>query len=297
MHRLLLELKTEGYPRDFLIARLRGRRQLWLKVTGGQQRKQADPWPAMQGELYWLYRTMDRKTREEFALCFLYFELRRVLIALRRLAGRNREGLAQLAVLPLLNRELVRQLQGAADVRDAVRLLDASLVNVKTASVHLEPILVEDGQRQMEEALVDTLFNSALHMGSGPALRSYFGQLVDLHNLLSILKTRRWELTEQRPLLPGGTHTPQQWQALLRPGQELKLRLAANRISGSDQFDAESVEHAMLGRILTTLHRRARAEPDPFLIFNYLWALYLHTRNLGLQRWGGDQLAAWEKLG
>jgi hypothetical protein len=296
MQRLLLDLKTVGYPRDFLLARLRGRRRLWPNISGGQQRKPVDPWPAMQTELCWLYRTMDQKTRQEFGLCFLYFELRRLLIGLRRLAGRSREGLAQLTVQPLLNRKLVSQLQGATEVADAARTLEAALAKERLPALQLEQILTEQGHRQMEEALVDNFFHFAMTTTKKPALRSYFGHLVDLHNLLTILKVRRWRLPDQ-PLLAGGTHTPEQWQVLQREGQELKLRQTIGRISGSEEFDAESVEHGMLSKMQKRLHRQARTEPEPSLILEYIWAHYLHTRNLGLQRWTGEQLAAWERLG
>lgn len=297
MQRLLVDLKTDGYPLDFLLARLRGRRQLWSGVSGKRQRISIDPWQARQAELCWLYKTMDRETRQEFGPCFLHFELRRLLIGLRRLAGRSQEGIDQLAEQPLLNRKLIRRLQSALDVTDAVRILDAALSDDSHTASRLEKVLTEQGHRQMEEQLIDLFFQSVTARPKRPPLRSYFGQLIDLQNLLTILKTRRWQIPESRPLLDGGTFTPRQWQSLQRPGQELKLRETIERVSGSENFDAESVEHALLGRIQRRLHRQARAEPESFLLLDYLWALDLQARNLGLQRWAGDQLAAWEKLG
>jgi hypothetical protein len=240
---------------------------------------------------------MDQKTRREFGLCFLYFELRRLLIALRRLAGQSREGLEQLEREPLLNRQLVRSLQGAATVVDAARRLDAALTEKNRPAPRLEQIFVEQGGRKMEEQLVNFFFRFALAREHKAPLRHFFGQLIDLQNLLALIKTQRWKLPEHPVFLPGGTHTPQQWQALLGPGQELKLRQTVKRLSGSAEFSAESVEHAVSGRILRSLHHQARSVPDPFLILYYLWGEYLQTRNLGLQHWGGEQLAAWERFG
>lgn len=297
MRRLLLDLKTDGYPLDFLLARLRGRRRAWSTATGRHSRQPVDPWPALQSELHWLYKTMPRKTRREFAFCFLYFELQRLLTGLRLLAGRNREGMNRLVEQSLFDRDLLRQLQKVREVNDATRLLDTALSDENGSGLQLEQTLTDQGQRKMEERLIDAFFHEADSRNRRPALRRFFSQLVDLHNLLALLKSRRWQLPEDRPLLPGGTQTPEQWQALQRPGQELKLRRSIGRISGIEEFEPESVEHAMLGRIQRRLHRQARTQPDPYLVLDYLWSHYLHTRNLGLQRWAGDQLAAWEKLG
>ncbi len=296
MRTLLLEPKTEGYPPDFLLARLRGRRAV-VDVASGRQRELTDPWSALQTELCWLFKTMDRKLRCKFGLGFLYFELRRLLIALRRLSGRSREGLAQLAVQPLLKRELIRQLQGAQEVADAVRVLDAALAPAAGDTAQLETVLAEQGYRQMEAQLVDSFFLAAATETREPVLRAYFGDLIDLHNLLTLLKSRRWQLPESPTLLPGGTHPPEKWQALQRAGREPELHKAISQISGSSSVDPESIEHTLLSRIRHKLQRQARAEPEAFLLLDYIWSRYLHARNLGLQHWAGGQLAAWEKLG
>ena len=297
MWALLLEPKTDGYPSDFLLARLRGRRRELADVGSSRQREPGDPWFLLQAELCWLYKTMNRRMRREFGFCFLYFELRRLLNALRRLSGRSREGLVQLASQSLLNRDLIRQLQMADEVVDAVRLLDALLEQKSGVAPQLENILADQGYQQMEEQLTNLFYITVVKQTRVPALQEYFGNLIDLHNLLSILKTRRWKLPEPATVLAGGTHTPEQWHALLRTGREPQLHKAIGRISGVEGFDAESVEHALLGKIHHTLHRQARAEPEEFLLLDYLWERYLQARNLGLQRWAGGQLAAWEKLG
>ena len=297
MWALLLEPKTDGYPSDFLLARLRGRRRELADVGSSRQRELVDPWSLLQDELCWLFKNMNRKMRQEFGYCFLYFELRRLLNALRRLSGRSREGLTRLAVQSLLNRDLTRQLQAVEEVVDAVRLLDVLLEQESGVAPQLENILAEQGYRQMEEQLTNLFFLAVVKQTQSPALRGYFGSLIDLHNLLSILKARRWKLSETATLLAGGAHSPEQWQVLLRVGREPQLHKAIGRISGVEGFDAESVEHALLGKIHHTLHRQARAEPEAFLFLDYLWERYLQARNLGLQRWAGGQLAAWEKLG
>jgi hypothetical protein len=297
MQRLLLNLKSEGYPFDFLLARLRVRRQVWSGITGRQHRTRVVPPLSKQAELRWLYKTMDQKARQEFGLCFLYFELRRLLIALRCLVGRNKDGVEQLAEKSLLNHILIRQLQSASEVADAVRILDAALNDTSHTFPRLEKVLVEQGYRQMEEQLVDLFFQTVVVSPKSPALRNYFCQLIDLQNLLSVLKNRRWQLSESRPLLVGGSLSPPQWQSLQRSDQELKLHQTIEQISGIDSFDAPSVERAFLGQIQHRIHRQAQANPESFLLLDYIWALNLHTRNLGLQHWAGDQLAAWEKLG
>lgn len=294
MHRLLFEPNIEGYPADFLLARIRGRRRGALEVGGRMRRESLEPWAILRAELYWLFNTMNRTMRREFGFCFLYFELRRLLTALRRLSGRSREGMTQLAVQSLLNRELLRQLQNADDVIDAVRLLDITL---QQETPQLETLLVEQGHRRMEGRLLELFFAAATAQTKKKALRGYFRDLIDLHNLLSILKGRRWKLPEPATILSGGTLTPEQWHQSLRVGHEPQLYKAISRISGVEGFDAESVESALLSRIGQKLHRQARSEPGSFLVLDYLWLRYLQTRNLGLQRWAGDQLAAWERLG
>ena len=294
MRRLLFEPKSEGYPADFLLARIRGRRRSSFDVSVGRSREPLEPWSILQTELYWLFKTMNRTMRREFSFCFLYFELRRLLTALRRLSGRSREGIAQLAVQSLLNRDLLRQLQNADDVVEAVRLLDITL---EQETSQLETVLAEQGYRQMEEHLLEMFFTAGVKQARGEVLRGYFRDLIDLHNVLSILKGRRWKLPESDSVLSGGTFTPEQWYQFLRVGCEPQLHKAIGRISGVEGFEAESVEHALLSRISQKLHRQARTEPESFLFLDYLWLRYLQTRNLGLQRWAGDQLAAWERLG
>src|SRR5512133_1895051 len=103
---LLREIDDLGAPRDWLLARLRGRRARLLN-----QPLASDPWSVALAEGRWLYPRCDRSWRRQCAPLLALLEVRRLGSALRFCQGGDRPAAAAALAGSLLCAPLLHLLE------------------------------------------------------------------------------------------------------------------------------------------------------------------------------------------
>jgi hypothetical protein len=315
----LIQPAREGYPTDYLLARVRGRRadlvSDWLAPPGPpgspaplQHRATARGMTAkeargkMQQEFRWVYLQMNQALRDIFAPLFLWFEVRSILISLRLHRGGEQEQAAGLLGASLLSQRVQRVLRGEEEPFSGADALSQLLQADAAAGRELGTLYREGKGREYEERFVALYLERVMRLALPPVLGEFFSSLVDLANLLAVAKQMRWRLEEPRALIGGGTIATERLEKVLKEGSAAGLAalLRDQRGPGGEPAQPGNLEHFLLCRLTRKLRKLAKDPLGIGCILAYLWQCYIEARNAGLVHHAavlGDETLGAELIG
>jgi len=270
---------------DQLFVRLRCRRAALAAGAPPGRQQSEGPWRTWRRELAWTYDRLTPVLRRELDPVFSGEELGQLLQSLRFLAAGDRAAARRCLRESLLAEPLQRLLADAPDVDTALRRLDDQPLRATLVRRRLREIYGDQGPGGVEQALLAGLLLHGCHRGGTAAVRGYFGELIDMRNLLAIDRHLRWRLTLPPDWLNGGRFTPRSLARLWQQRSPQQLEQVVSRLAGptsSPSEDAETRLWAGLG------HRLRVAGRDPldstqFLDYLVRWRLWLR-RQTALQR-------------
>jgi hypothetical protein len=304
----LLEKGTvPGYPSDYLLSRIRGRRarfiQDWTPLVaspvplehlpeGHYQRVYGDRstegiWRALLIEYQWVYYQMNRRLSKIFGPFFLYAELRTVFICLRSLKEMNRSKVREMLSASLLSDEIKKVLAGSPDEFAAAQRIEENFQCLSGQFIGISEILRQKGLSGFEHELTERYLSVIVGTGLGPVLQTFFMRLIDARNILALAKLLKLETTAEHPFIPGGTINAIRLQEILdrrsRPDMERLLHeLAVEEIGAADPVKLEA---ALYHGITRTLKKESRADLiGPIL--DYLWRCSIEAMNLSILSYG-----------
>lgn len=296
MRDLLQKPKSEGFPVDFIFARLRGKRvDLKNGVEHRLRHHDSDSWQRVQKDLSWLFEMMTTGLRTSFAPCFVLFEIRTLHLMLRAIAGQDERLLEKVTADSLLSRELLDKVPGCKNTQALVGVLEAWLDELVPGRSRLLEALERGGNRQVEEVLTDNLLLScAENSRIGPVV-AFVADQIDRRNLLTAARCLRWEL-EELLLLNGGGAISRQLRTALRRHGRAGLEDAIHHFGGESGVDVALLETFWLRKVGRRIEEAGRDPLSPALVIDWLWRRYQLFRLSGLRRWGGEDIGAWEAV-
>jgi len=299
---LLRDMPGRGYPPEYVLARIRGRRghlavdwrQLLLApeplaelaVTRGRNwpvpGTDAEVWGELLRESAWLYAQLGPRLRPLFAPLLLLFELRTVLLCLRRRQGGDGAALGELLGHSLLAPHIKKTLEREYDVKLAVEGIAAAFGVLGFPFRRLGEVFRERGLAGFEERLTTLYLERAVAEQRHPLLAEFFRRLVDRHNLLALAKSLRWGAATPPVFVSGGS-VPARRLAAAAGAEERETLAVVRRLAGGEaELAPETLEPLMLSRLGGFLHA-ARWQPDGVgAILDYLWGCRGYARNLSL---------------
>jgi hypothetical protein len=290
---LLRQPRTEGYPTDFLLARLRGKRQYLTDMPGRVTRTSvADSWELLQADYRWLFEAMQPPLRQRYAPCFLYYEVRSVQMLLRAFIGLERSQIERLCQNSLLRQELLKQVCLCETIEEVLAVLDGWLGRLLSPGVRLVDLYALSGNRAVEETLTDGLLRHITSGRHNPEVAEFFREQVDFRNLLTAGRYLRWELGEI-PLLNGGGEVSRQLIAAAGRSDSKRMQQVITEYV-DDVSDIALFESVWLARCGRRLEMAGRDPLGGSLILDYLWRRYQAFRQTGLNFWSGESIGVWE---
>ncbi|WP_298269084.1 hypothetical protein [Geobacter sp.] len=305
---LLQPMEGRGYPADYLLARLKGRRGYlvadWEGVLAAAEPLAAIPpspyrpplvdatdegvWAGLLREYGWVRRQMDEGLRRLFAPVFGCAELRTLVLALRAVEGGEKERAERLLAHSLLPRRLLHRLRGSADLAAAVAAVAEETPGAAAWRRRLGEAFRRRGVAGVEETLTDR------HLAEGatarhPEIGVFFAYLVDGRNIVALHKHLRWRIAFPLPLVAGGRLRPDLFRNAAAAGDPAAVFPLVARLTGREAGpEAGSVEHLLLTGLTRKLRRRGR-ESEVAQVLDYLWRCAVEARNLSLLIHGGAQ--------
>lgn len=300
---LLRDVTGRGYPREYLLARIRGRRRLLVGDWGAllatpdplaaiaalpyrqepAPSKEAEIWSGMLREFAWLYAQMEQGTRLTFAPLFLYFELRTVVLCLRqRLAG-DGGNCAQLLRFTLLSPQVQRVLQAEHDTPAAISELSGLFAGLALPFKGVRQAYREHGMAGFEERLATVYLEQVTNGRLHPVLGEFFRRLIDVRNAITLAKHRRWRITAPPCFIKGGSIKDTLLLEAAREAEGSAMRAILLRLTGTEaDLAAGNLESILLGRLTRLVHSMGREPSGIGCILDYLWLTAMQARNLSL---------------
>jgi len=300
---LLQQIDNSGYPLEYLTARIGVRkgsltsdwqvlltaREPLAEVSAGSflaavtEQSAGGVWKAMLDEYRWVYRQMDDTVRGHFTPFFIWLELKTILLCLRNMQARRSREIETILSSSLLSFHVKSILTDSGELSEAVARLEITLALLSAVFRGAARIYGEQGIAGLERWLNDGWLHWAgksLH----PRFRELFGLLVDFRNLMRLYKALRWELQEPPEFLQGGRIARTSLREALLHGDRAAVVGLLRRFPGMmEEVDsAASPEKTLLEGIGKRLRQCGRELSGYGRIIEYLWLLYLETRNMGI---------------
>lgn len=289
------ELASNGFPADYLLARIRGRqsaligdwRALLVQAPAPAASDEAI-WGAMLREFDWLHRQMDRKLRARFAPVFALFELKTIVLCLRNSAIRRTAEVDRLLARSLLAEPVRQALRAGAATGSAAGAVIDALAGVCEGFRELTAAHADEGLKGFENTLTRIYLQQIVQARLAPLIRQFFAVFIDMRNAMVLYKQLRWGVGEKAAFIAGGTIAPERFEQTLARKDHAGLDALVKEVAGLPSVPVAANEGALetvLLRAVTKKLRdiaRATVGDRDGLVLDYLWRLYVQARNLAV---------------
>ena len=301
---LLRKSPDPGYPVEYLLSRIKGRRSRLIRdwkpllfdpalyeslPTGGaggfQKGKTADAvWRNLMAEYQWVYSQMNQQIRDIFFAFFLYAELRTIFICLRNLVDKKAGAIDDLLNRSLLSDEVKKVLLFSTDLPAAVRGIERLFSSLSGRFLGLGTALGSSGLRAVEQRLIGTFLSVTIESDLHRLLKTYFSRLIDARNILGLYKFLRLGLKVQPVFIAGGAIPEMRMKEIIKKDDLPGVVLLVREYTGIavERPDSTSIEHALYRGMTRWLRKEGR---DPFgiaPILDYLWRCSIEAMNLSV---------------
>ena len=298
---LLQSPEDRGYPGEYLLARLCGRRERFIKnwevillsdnpyehlqsVQHGEMLRKhpaEDVWRRLAKEFIWVYMQMNNDLRMTFNPLFAYFEIKTLVSCFRyKIKKADKEAMESLLSYSLLSEKIKKILTGGMDMVPALEVIEGLFER--------HPGLIEifstSGLKGVEERLNVVFLEDTVRSELHPVIKTFFTYVIDFKNILAVYKYRRWGISDEPLFIKGGGIEKSRLKKAVYSDEISTIRklfpgLSKISINTSSAADIEN-------KLLTVLTRHLRTsgrEPSGIgFILNYLWRCYLEALNLGI---------------
>jgi hypothetical protein len=306
---LLRKERTQGYPSEYLLSRIRGRRfrliRDWRPLIYDasplvylasplyqgfiRERTPEGMWRALLLEHGWVHGQMDEEMRRAFAPYFLYAELRTVFIGLRSLQGDKVQKAAEVLSVSLLSDEAKSVLR-EGEAADALVGLETLFKALSPSFAGIASAYEEKGLRGVEHLLAHRYLayvgQTLLHQ----AIRGFFVRVIDSRNVLTLYKALRTGSPGAGQFLEGGMVPVERLTDILEREDILGVAGLIRQATGLviTSPDPTQVETALYRGITRFLKGECRDPLDAAILLDYLWRCQLEVMNLSMLFAGKD---------
>ena len=302
---LLQSHEGSGYPAEYLIARLRGRRAClvkeWEDILSGPvivetmlpvyygdlvtEYAKECVWKRMLKEFRWVYFQMNRGLQNIFYPFFAYAEIKTIVLCLRhKVEKESKTETADILSFSLLSRELKEVLEKEGDIPFILEEFDKKFLSSMDRAAGLNEIFVKEGLKGVEEKIVNDFITQISASDLHPVLHNFFIFLIDVRNIMTLYKYERWDLKSDPLFIHGGSISDSVLRrAVQDSGIPPIIRLVHQRTGIRVQEPgASEIENTLLTGLTKYLRSKAREGSGEGLILDYLWKVYIEARNFSI---------------
>jgi hypothetical protein len=311
MKRLLLSPRVGGYPTEYVLSRLRGRKGYLL---GERERALHSDDPleellaskyrefmtlhSLEGarrrlsmELSWVYHQMNPSLRNIFWPFYLFVELRTMIMSIRFMAmNGGQDRVARLLPDSLLSQQARDTFIDKHDLSAVTSETEELLAPFSEYFSGLGETFKKNGLGGFEERLTDAYLQYVVEQKIHSEMKAFFRFLIDLRNALSLYKHLRWQMQTVCPVLvSGGTLKTGLLRDICTRGQIQEIEPIVLRLTGLSIENPLSPQiGALLLRGLSRWTKKREKESDVGFILGYLWRCTVEARNLSVILYGKE---------
>jgi vacuolar-type H+-ATPase subunit C/Vma6 len=307
--KLLIDIGDRGYPTEYFLSRIRGRRSLFTAELqrlagrtvmdeglllsppiGSAQEIQGDgSWRSLLREYRWAYLQMNRELRKVFTPFFAFMELRTLILCFRyRKTEGGGEEVEGLLSQSLLSGGIRKKLMTGSDLVPALQETEEGFTLSSFSHPGLVQAYEQAGLRGVEEKLCAEFLEQTVRSQLHPAIMEFFRSTVDRRNISLAYKQIRWGLSSAPPFVEGGRVRRPVLKKII---DEKDLHMIADIVHTLTAMKIEehtgaAFETALKNTLTKRIARLMRGDPETGLILDYLWRRYIEMENLNLLLYG-----------
>ena len=301
--------RGRGYPVEYLLSRVRGRRSRLIRdwqalvhdatpldhLASGRyqgfvhERSAEGMWKALLLEHRWVFMQMEEAVRRMFAPYVLYAELRTVFICLRYLEGGRAQKAGEVLGASLLA-DSVKNILRSGEAAAAVERLERLYCRLFPGFAGLAEGYKEQGLRDVELRLTNSFLHAVVSTPLGPVLKEFFSRTIDARNILTLYKAVRSNAGNTAAFIAGGSIPIAQLNGLLKKNDLFETIALIRQATGVTVASPgpTQVEVALYRGVTKYLRKEGRDPLGAELILDYLWRCSLEVMNLSLLLAGKD---------
>ncbi len=307
---LLDNPEDRGYPTDYLLSRIKGRRGLLIKdwrplvfgasplesVSSSRYRglisikSPEDVWRYLVEEYRWVYFQMNGRLRSIFYPFFLYTELRTIFICLRHMKEKSEGRTGELLAASLLSEEIKVVFATSKDIVVAVADIERIFRAVSPEFGGLTELLEAEGLRGVEQRLTNVYLVNTMSTDLNHLIRDFFSRIIDSRNIMSLFKYQRLNSKTAPVFIPGGSLTLARFQEIVKSDDIFAVTTLIRELTGIkvDKPDPTLIESSLYKGITQFLRRTGKHPFGVGPIMDYLWRCSIEAMNLGVLFYGKD---------
>jgi len=307
---ILEEREEGGYPAEYLLSRIKGKRISlitdWEPLIGDtalleslglprykelvSETSAASLWKCLLAGYRWVYFQMEKPLRDIFRPFFLYSELRTLFFCLRLRAAGEGVRIEQMLANSLFSKELRKTLMQSADVREMLEEIEGFFMPLSFRFRGLKDIYATEGFRGVEQHLTNRYLEFVMDSDLHPVIREFFTRLVDARNVIALYKHLRWELKDDPYFINGGSIKASRLRSILHREEIFEVVSLIRSLTGIDVQipDPTGVENTLYKGMTRFLRKKGREVWGPGLILDYLWRCSVEAMNLSIILHGKD---------
>lgn len=304
--KLLKPTEDRGYPAEYLISRIRGKRAALISdwtplIFGGDpfeyhdssrqrgfvtERSPGGVWRDLMKEYRWVYLRMNSELLEIFRPFFLYLELRTILICLRNIKGGKTEEARNVLPASLLSEDVKKVLTGRGDISSAVRGIEKGFLTLSDAFAGIADVCDREGLKGFERELTVRYLVTTVSSGLDPLIKNFFVRIIDSRNIISLCKFLMLEPKTPPTFIPQGSIGEPEFAGIMARKDITVIRRLAGAKDGPPGL--ANVENALYRKMTAYLRRAGRDPLGIGPVLDYLWRISLEAVNLSILYYGRD---------
>ncbi|MDH5716487.1 MAG: V-type ATPase subunit [Spirochaetia bacterium] len=240
-------------------------------------------------ELFWLYKQMNFKLRQNFFPLFFYFELRKIIACLRlKQSEEEKYRIQNILKYSLLSKQVQHLLTDENS-------FDYTIKNLLSYLIYCFPLyekllkIIESSyfQKQIEQALYELFFYSIKKINIHPAVKKYLIFNIDSINILALYKSLGYSEKTIR-FIKGGFIDINKFYTALEKGsyQDLKKICALFRPRALEEYDINYIENFLLNGLLEKSTQLYRQYSDIGFILYYITLVLVEAKYSSLIIYG-----------
>jgi vacuolar-type H+-ATPase subunit C/Vma6 len=305
---LLLEAEDRGYPTEYLLSRIRGRRsglqrdwKTLLYDAGTLDALLSSPsrvgvieaspdavWRRLMKEYRWVYLQMNGRLRELFRLFFLYAELRTICICLRQTKDRTSARMDEFLKGSLLSKELRKACLSSTDNPAAIAGISRIFSGLSPVFADLPQYFHDEGLRGVERRLTNHLLEYAAQQKLHPLIKTFIVRMIDARNLIRLAVSVQQETVKNPDFIAFGSLPMEQLARIQQRRDLTAVGVLVQRYAGVkiELQDPSQVERALYRATTQYLKRAGRDPLGVGTILDYLWRRSVEAMNLSILFYG-----------
>jgi vacuolar-type H+-ATPase subunit C/Vma6 len=302
MMELLLKVEDRGYPADYILSRIRGKRAGLIAdwtglLFGGSpfeylssstyrgfvtERSPEGLWRDLMKEYRRVYLSMNRALLQIFRAFFLYRELRTIFIGLRHIKTGKALSTGGVFFFSLLSEDMKRALGESRDLATAARVIEKAFLGLSGTFEGISEICDREGLSSFERELAVRYLVTAVRNGLHPLMKEFWRRIIDARNVISLYKFLRLDLKTAPSFIPYGNVGESTFEGII----EKKDILEIYRLAGGEE--GTNIENTLYKNISAFIRKAGRDPLGAGPVLDYLWRASMEIMNLNILFYGRD---------